>query len=68
MKLTKEIIELIEKRRKYGSLANDYDSRVHKWCEEHGIDDTALLSEYGCMLTTEPDTYAESTIQLIVNN
>jgi hypothetical protein len=67
MKPTKEILDLIEKRRKYGALANSFDSKVHQWCEEHGIDDTTVMLEYGCMLTTEPDTYADLTLKLIEN-
>lgn len=65
MKLTKEIINLIEKRRKYGNLANAYDGKVQNWCNENGVDDTELLTDYGCMLTSEPDTYASLTIKLI---
>jgi hypothetical protein len=65
LKLSKEIVSLIEKRRKYGNLANEYDGKVQQWCEKHGIDDTDLLTSYGCMLTTEPDNYAELTKELI---
>jgi hypothetical protein len=65
MKPTKEILDLIEKRRKYGSLANSFDSKVYKWCEKQGIDYTELMLSYGCMLTSEPDVYAKLTIEMI---
>jgi hypothetical protein len=65
LKLTKEIVDLIEKRRKYGTLANHYDSKVQKWCEMHGVDCTAMIIDYGCMLTSEPDNYAVLTLKLI---
>jgi len=64
MKPTKEIINLINKRQKYGELVSTYDGKIMDWCEEHGIDDTKL-SQFGCMLTAEPDSYAEMTLKLI---
>jgi hypothetical protein len=65
MKPTKEILSLIQKRKKYGHLANYYDAKVQNWCQEHGVDCTALNSDYGCMLTTEPQNYADKTIKVI---
>lgn len=65
MQLTKEIIKLIEKREKYGSLANAYDCRVQDWCESHGVDIIDITLEYGCMLVTEPSSYADMTIKRI---
>lgn len=65
MKLTKEIENLIEKRMKYGELANHYDSKVQNWCEKHNVDINDIVSDYGCMLTTEPSCYARMTIERI---
>ena len=68
MKPTKEILELIEKRKKYGELANSYDCMVQKWCSNHGVDISDILNDYGCMLTTEPDNYASMTLKRIEEN
>lgn len=65
MQLTREITELIDKRMKYGALANSYDGRVQDWCEKHGVDIADITSDFGCMLTTEPDTYARLTLERI---
>lgn len=67
MKPTKEIMNLINKRMKYGELANSYDCKVQKWCNAHHVDITDVLSDYGCMLTTEPYNYAKLTIERIEN-
>lgn len=39
--------------------------KVQGWCEKHNINDTELLSEYGCMLSIEPKNYADMTIKSI---
>ena len=65
MELTKEIIELIQKRSEYGRFTNMYDSYVLEWCETNGVDTNDLMTEYGCMLVTEPDNYAKLTIEAI---
>ncbi|MGE4282354.1 MAG: hypothetical protein AB7G87_01395 [Clostridia bacterium] len=65
MEMSKVILNLIEKRRKYGQLANKYDGMVQQWCKKHNINDAELTNSYGCMLTTEPDVYAIMTTQLI---
>lgn len=57
MKPTKEVLELLRKREKYGELANSYECKVNEWCEKHGVNTYDIYLEYGCMLTTEPSTY-----------
>ena len=57
MKPTKEILSLLEKRRKAGEDANKYECFVNKWCKKHGVDIDDIYWENGCMLTTEPATY-----------
>jgi len=68
MKPTREILNLIEKRMKYGELANSYDCKVQEWCNTHGVDITDILNDYGCMLTTEPSNYASMTIDKIIES
>lgn len=65
MKITKEIQNLINKRMEYGELANAYDSKVQEWCKEHNVDITDIVSDYGCMLTSEPYNYARLTTERI---
>lgn len=65
MKLTKEIIDLVEKRKECGNKLNHYDHLVHEWCDEHGVDLIELDRFNGCMLTTEPDNYARITLEKI---
>ena len=69
MKPTKEILSLIEKRRKYGGLANDQDNQILEWIDKHNIDSRELHLSYGCMFnpithgggycTYEVDLYVE---------
>lgn len=66
MKPTKQILGLIDKRKKYGELANSYDYKVQKWCNEHGVSIEDILNDYGCMLTAEPNNYAEMTRERII--
>lgn len=65
MRLTKEIEKLINKREKYGALANTYDCMVQEWCESHGVNISDITLDYGCMLITEPSSYADMTIKRI---
>lgn len=65
MKPTKEILNLLEKRRKYGELANSYDARVLEWYNKHNVDIVNILNDYGCMLTTEPSVYQRLTLERI---
>lgn len=67
MKLSKEILNLIDKRMKYGELANSYDSKVQEWCNCHNVDISDVMTDYGCMLTSEPFNYAKLTIECIEN-
>ena len=65
MKPTKEILNLLEKRRKYGELTNSYDVRVLEWCNKHNVDVVDIQNDYGCMLTTEPSVYKRLTLERI---
>lgn len=67
MKPTKEILNLIDKRMKYGELAVSYDSKVQEWCKCHNVDVSEVVTYYGCMLTSEPFNYARLTIECIEN-
>lgn len=65
MKPTKEILNLLEKRKEYGELANIYDGKVLQWCNENNIDINDIQNDFGCMLTTEPNTYLNITLERI---
>lgn len=65
MQPTKEILELLRKRTKYGNLANTYECKVNEWCEKHGVDIMDIYLDYGCMLTTEPSTYERLYLERI---
>lgn len=65
MEPTKEILELLEKRRKAGEDANAYESQVNSWCEKHGVDVKDIFYGNGCMLITEPGTYEQLYLERI---
>ena len=67
MEPTKEILDLLSKRRRAAERTNNYDLAVQEWCERHQVDIDDILSDYGCMLTTEPSTYERLFIERIMN-
>ena len=65
MQPTKEILELLEKRTKYGELATAYESKVIDWCDKHGVHVDDITFKNGCMLVTEPLTYEQLFLERI---
>ena len=65
MEPSKEILELLEKRRKAGEDANAYESLVNFWCKKHGVDVNDIFYDNGCMLITEPGTYEQLYLERI---
>lgn len=57
MQPTKEILDLLAKRRKAGEEATAYESAVNQWCAQHGVYVDDIFFHNGCMLVTEPGTY-----------
>lgn len=65
MKPTKEILNLLRKRREAGEKLTKYDSLIHSWCEKHCVSVYDIETENGCMITAEPSTYERLFIERI---
>lgn len=65
MKPTKEILALLEKRRKAGEDAMAYESEVVSWCDKHGVQTDDIIRFNGCMIVTEPGTYEQLFLERI---
>lgn len=65
MKPTKEILALLEKRRKAGEDVMAYESEVVSWCDKHGVQTDDITRFNGCMLVTEPSTYERLFVERI---
>ena len=55
MKIPKYVEKILDRRRYYGKMLNDYHSRILNFCNDNNIDTSDLESEYGCLYVTEPD-------------
>lgn len=65
MTIPKRILQYIQLRVNYANRLNHYDNLIREWLTKHNIDSTELDVSYGCMVTTEPDVFAEKTKELI---
>lgn len=65
MQITKKIQNIIKLRAEYAKKLLQYDCEVIKFCEKNNIQISELMNDYGCMLVTEPDIYAQKTIEII---
>lgn len=65
MQITKKMQNIIKLRAEYAKKLLQYDCEVIKFCEKNNIQISELMNDYGCMLVTEPDIYAQKTIEII---
>lgn len=65
MKTPKKIQNIIKLRAEYAKKLLHYDCEVITFCEKNNVDISELMNNYGCMLLTEPDIYAQKTIETI---
>lgn len=65
MKLSKKMRNIIRLRKECAKRLLQYESKVLKFCEKYNIDINELMNNYGCMLITEPEYYAQKTIEII---
>ena len=65
MKISKKMKDIIRLRAEYAKKLLQYDCEVVKFCEKNDIDISKLINDYGCMLVTEPEVFAQKTIEII---
>jgi len=68
-KISKQLLKLLKKRKDVAKKLNSLDADVEKIFIELNIANTpeyaTLQNDYGCMLTTEPETYYNVVVDFL---
>lgn len=65
MKVTKKMQRLIRMRKEYAEKLLHCENVILQYLEKNNIEHTELINNYGCLIITEPNVYAEKTLKLI---